>query len=90
MSETIKANNRLLRAILSRGLSWDEASALPELPEGVSLPLRSLGEMERLEERLENEATASAVVRLIQVTYPFIYKSKCFKNTLFFNTNSSK
>jgi len=90
MSETIKANNRLLQAILSQGLGWGEASALPELPEGVSLPLRSLGEMDRLEERLGNEATASAVVRIILVTCPFVYKSKCFKNTLFFKTNSSK
>jgi len=76
MSETIKTNNRLLRAILSRGHGWGEGSALPELPEGVSLPVRSLEEMDKLEERLENDATASAVVRIILVTYPFIYKSK--------------
>jgi len=50
--------------------------ALPELQEGVSLPLRSLEEMDELEERLENDATASAVVRIILVIYPFTYKSK--------------
>ncbi|XP_052257134.1 uncharacterized protein LOC127862175 isoform X2 [Dreissena polymorpha] len=65
MNDSLEDNNRLLRQLMARGIGGVEAAVPTELPEGIIFPLKTVDDLEAVETRLDDETTASSVVKYI-------------------------
>ncbi|KAH3787650.1 hypothetical protein DPMN_165777 [Dreissena polymorpha] len=63
MNDPLKANNRLLRHLMARGVCGVEAAVHTELPEEIVFPFKTVDNFEALETRLDDETTSSSVLK---------------------------